>query len=203
MKRSAKRTPPILGQPQSTTLTEVANEQHKGITSPKMKTESKEQADRNRTHLARRILLGRSLREGAAAATIGTIISLCVAIIQFSFIQPLFNPAEFHWSLTGIASILFWICLFVIATTYSYTGGGLIDCCSILIPPTFISNLTFLSVAMTTGDPIPIWEWSLNNHFITNIRWAVSGALLWAPILGAPGFAVGAVVRVVNQSRAS
>lgn len=168
-----------------------------------MKTESKEQADRNRTHLARRMLLGRCLREGAAAATIGTIISLCVAIIQFSFIQPLFNPAEFHWSLTGIASILFWICLFIIATAYSYVGGGLIDCCSILIPATFISNLTFLSVAMTTGDPIPIWEWSLNNHFITNIRWAISGALLWAPILGAPGFAVGAVVRVVNQSRAS
>jgi hypothetical protein len=167
-----------------------------------MKTKPKEWTDTNTAHLTRRILLGKSLQKGVVAATIGIIVSLCVVLIQFTFLQPLFKPTDFRWSLTGLASILFWICLFITTATYSYTGGGLIDCCCILIPPAFIANLTFLSVAITTGDPVPIWEWSFNSHFITNIKWAIFGAVLWAAALGASGFAIGAVSRVAGQNMA-
>lgn len=168
-----------------------------------MKTETKDQSDRKLTHHIRKTVLGKSLQNGIIAATIGVIVSLCFVIVQFSFIQPLFQPTDFLWSLTGLASILFWACLFILSSIYSHSGGGLIDCCSILVVPSFIAYVTFLSVALSFGSPIPIWEWSFGSQFMPYIRLAVSSALLWAISLGILGFASGSAFRIANQIRTS
>lgn len=166
-----------------------------------MKTRDEEQLDADVAHLVRGILFGDSLRNATIAAVVGIVVSLCLVVVQFAFIQPSFQPTDFRWSLTGIISILFWICLFVIVAVHSYTGGGLVDCCLILIAPAFIAHLTFLSVAPTTGGPVPIWEWSFGEHFIPYIRTAIYGALLWGIGLGVLGFVSGAVLRIASRVR--
>ena len=61
-------------------------------------------------------------------------------VVQFWIIQPFFQPVDFRWSLTGIVSILFLLCLFAVVAVYSSTGGGLVGCCFIPIAPAFIAK---------------------------------------------------------------
>ena len=127
------------------------------------------------------------------------VVSLCAVVVQFWIIQSFFQPVDFRWSLTGIVSILFLLYLFAVVAVYSSAGGGLVGCCFIPIAPAFIANVTFRSVALTTGDPIPIWEWSFGDHFVPYLGTAISGAVLPGVVLGVPSFLFGAVLRRVSR----
>ena len=150
----------------------------------------------NVVHFARRLLLGGSLRNGAIATGTAILVSLCVVAVQFAVVRSLFVGSAYRWSPSGLVSILFLICLVVITAIYSHSGGGLVDCCAILFIPLFVSNVTFVSVALNIGDPVPIWEWSFGPRFVSYLGMAVYSALLWGVGLGTLGFVSGAVLRL-------
>jgi hypothetical protein len=158
-----------------------------------------ERVNASAAHHLRRVLVGHSSRNAISATAIGILLVLCVTVVQFSLVQSLFTNASYRWSATGLLSILLWLCLVAIAAVYSLSGGGLIDSCAILLVPLFISHLTIVSVAPTTGGSIPIWQWSFDQYFAQNIRAAIYGALLWGSGLGATGFLFGAVVRATSR----
>lgn len=150
-------------------------------------------------HFLRRVLVGHSSRNAIGATAIGILLVLCATVVQFSLVQPLFTNASYRWSATGLLSILLWLCLVAIVAVYSSLGGGLIDSCAILLVPIFASHLTILSVAPTTGGPVPIWQWSSGQWFVQNVRAAAYGALLWGSGLGTTGFLLGTVVRAASR----
>ena len=164
-----------------------------------MTSEDTERTNVTAFHLLRQVLVGRSSRNAIGATALGILLVLCATVVQFSFVRPLFTNASYRWSVTGLLSILLWLCLVAIVAAYSFSGGGLIDSCAILLVPLFASHLTIVSVAPTTGGPIPAWQWSLDQWFVQNIRAAIYGALLWGSGLGTTGFLLGAVFRAISR----
>lgn len=152
-------------------------------------------------HSAWRLFLGSNFRHWLIATTTAILVSLCAVVVQFAVVGPLFPGSAYRWSPSGLPSILFLLCLVAVAAIYSHAGGGLLDCCAIFLLPLFISNVTFASVALSIGDPIPIWEWSFGSQFVPYLGMALYGALVWGTGLGTLGFVFGAVLRMLTRIR--
>ena len=154
-------------------------------------------------HSARRLFLGSNFRHWLIATTTAILVSLCIVVIQFAVVGPLLPGSAYRWSPSGLPSILFLLCLVVVAAIYSHAGDGLLDCCAIFLLPLFISNVTFASVALSIGDPIPIWEWSFGSQFVPYLGMALYSALVWGIRLGTLGFVSGAVLRLLTRTKSN
>ena len=167
-----------------------------------MAAKSGDQTGSNVAHILQQVLFGGSLRSWLIAIGVTTGVSLCMVVIQFGLLEPLIANDNYRWTLSGLLTVLFLIFLLVAVTAYSYTGGGLVDCCSLPLIPAFVSSLTFVSI-VGVGGPVPVWRWPFSRDFGWYLTMAVEATLLYGIGLGIAGFLIGTAVQAFGRIRPS
>ena len=137
--------------------------------------------------ILRSLLLGGSRKRWAILTIINLSTTICL----------LLGNMHTNYSLNGLFlfGLLGW--LFIVAVSYAYTGGGVIDTVLLVMVPAFISIATIGSTTMAF-EPNPIWKWSSDRFFHTLVL-STGATLLWGGGFGFIGFVLGKLSQTIKR----